>query len=98
MKNAAYCQGWFLRLSALLPICWPSGRRHWTLSPPKLGTSPRTLSPKLTAEEIRFFRVLEDLRKSLSRSFLRDSDLVLAEIAFLLCYSELSSFTDAIKC
>ena len=62
-----------------------------------MGMSPRTLSRKLAAEGTSFFRVLEDLRKSLSKSYLRDSDLVLAEIAFLLGYSGLSSFNDAFK-
>lgn len=63
----------------------------------QMGMSPRTLSRKLAAEGTSFFRVLEDLRKSLSKSYLRDSDLVLAEIAFLLGYSGLSSFNDAFK-
>ena len=63
----------------------------------QLGMSPRTLSRKLAAEGTSFFRVLEDLRKSLSKSYLKDSDLVLAEIAFLLGYSGLSSFNDAFK-
>lgn len=63
----------------------------------EMGMSPRTLSRKLAAEGTSFFRVLEDLRKSLSKSYLRDSDLVLAEIAFLLVYSGLSSFNDAFK-
>lgn len=63
----------------------------------ELGMSPRTLSRKLAAEGTSFFRVLEDLRKSLAMSYLRDSDLVLAEIAFLLGYSGLSSFNDAFK-
>ncbi len=63
----------------------------------ELGMSPRSLSRKLAAEGTSFFRVLEDLRKSLSKTYLRDSDLVLAEIAFLLGYSGLSSFNDAFK-
>lgn len=62
-----------------------------------MGMSPRTLSRKLAAEGTSFFRVLEDLRKSLSKSYLRDSNLVLSEIAFLLGYSGLSSFNDAFK-
>ena len=62
-----------------------------------MGMSPRTLSRKLAAEGTSFFRLLEDLRKSLSKSYLRDSNLVLAEIAFLLGYSGLGSFNDAFK-
>ena len=63
----------------------------------KLGMSPRTLSRKLSAEGTSFFQLLENLRKSLSKSYLRDSNLVLAEIAFLLGYSGLGSFNDAFK-
>jgi len=37
------------------------------------------------------------MRKSLAVSYLRDSSLVLAEIAYLLGYSGMSSFSDAFK-
>ncbi|WP_164860832.1 AraC family transcriptional regulator [Parasedimentitalea marina] len=62
-----------------------------------LGLSPRTLSRKLAAEGTSFFQLLEGLRISLSKSYLRDSNLMLAEIAFLLGYSGLGSFNDAFK-
>ena len=62
-----------------------------------LGISPRTLSRRLAAEGTSFFQLLEGLRISLSKSYLRDSNLVLAEIAFLLGYSGLGSFNDAFK-
>lgn len=62
-----------------------------------LGMSPRTLSRRLAREGTTFFKSLENLRKTLARSYLRDSDLGLAEISFLLGYSGLSSFNDAFK-
>jgi AraC-like DNA-binding protein len=62
-----------------------------------LGMSARTLSRKLSQEGTSFFKVLEDLRKAQAVHYLRDSDMVLAEIAFLLGYSGLSSFNDAFK-
>ncbi|NRB18965.1 MAG: AraC family transcriptional regulator [Rhodobacteraceae bacterium] len=62
-----------------------------------MGMSPRTLSRKLAAEGTSFFRLLENLRKSLAKSYLRDTNLVLAEIAFLLGYSGLGSFNEAFK-
>lgn len=62
-----------------------------------LGMSARTLSRKLSQENTTFFRILEDLRKSQAVLYLGDSDMVLAEIAFLLGYSGLSSFNDAFK-
>lgn len=62
-----------------------------------LGMSPRTLSRRLAKEETTFFKTVEGLRRSLAECYLANSDLVLAEIAFLLGYSGLSSFNDAFK-
>lgn len=62
-----------------------------------LGMSSRTLSRRLADEGTTFFKSLEALRKALARNYLRDSNLGLAEISFLLGYSGLSSFTDAFK-
>ncbi len=62
-----------------------------------MGMSPRTLARRLAGEQTTFFRVLEDLRKSLASSYLKNSDLGQGEIAFLLGYSSLSSFHDAFK-
>lgn len=62
-----------------------------------LGMSARTLSRRLAKEETTFFRTVENLRHSLAQQYLSNSDLVLAEIAYLLGYSGLSSFNDAFK-
>ncbi|MFT4962049.1 MAG: AraC-like DNA-binding protein [Paracoccaceae bacterium] len=62
-----------------------------------LGMSARTLSRRLAKEETTFFKTVETLRHSLAERYLSHSDLVLAEIAFLLGYSGLSSFSDAFK-
>lgn len=62
-----------------------------------LGMSARTLSRRLAKEETTFFKTVENLRHSLAQRYLSNSDLVLAEIAFLLGYSGLSSFNDAFK-
>lgn len=62
-----------------------------------LGMSPRTLSRRLARDGTTFFRILEDLRKSLAVNYLRERGLVLSEVAFLLGYSGLSSFSDAFK-
>lgn len=62
-----------------------------------LGMSPRTLSRKLAQGGTSYFAVLENLRQSLARRYLKDSSLALAEIAFLLGYSGLSSFSEAFR-
>jgi len=61
------------------------------------GMSPHTLTRKLEAEGTTFFQLLDDLRNSLAKSYLRDSDLVVIEIAFLLGFSGIISFNDAFK-
>ncbi len=62
-----------------------------------LGMSPRTLSRRLAEEGMTFFKALDGLRKALALNYLRHSNLMLAEITFLLGYSGLSSFNDAFK-
>jgi len=62
-----------------------------------LGMSPRTLARRLAQEKTTFFKTQEDLRKTLAVSYLKDSDLSLGEIAFLLGYSSISSFSEAFK-
>lgn len=62
-----------------------------------LGMSARTLSRRLAEQNTTFFKTLEDLRSALAVSYLKDSDLSLAEISYLLGYSGLSSFNDAFK-
>ncbi|MBV1896033.1 MAG: AraC family transcriptional regulator [Rhodobacteraceae bacterium] len=62
-----------------------------------LGMSARTLSRRLAKEGTTFFKTVENLRHSLAQRYLSNSDLVLAEIAYLLGYSGLSSFNDAFK-
>jgi AraC-like DNA-binding protein len=63
----------------------------------ELGMSPRTLSRRLTEHGTTFNAALEGLRKELALRFLRDSNLVLTEIAFLMGYTEISTFSHAFK-
>ncbi|MFV0513653.1 MAG: AraC family transcriptional regulator [Jhaorihella sp.] len=62
-----------------------------------MGMSARTLSRRLAREDTTFFAVLDDLRKSLAKGYLRNSDLNLAETAYLLGYSGLGSFSGAFR-
>ncbi|WP_158966479.1 AraC family transcriptional regulator [Chachezhania sediminis] len=62
-----------------------------------LGMSARTLARRLSEEGTTFFKTVEELRHTLAVNYLKDSDLVLAEIAYLLGYSGMSSFNDAFK-
>lgn len=62
-----------------------------------LGFGSRTLARRLAQEGTTFFRTLRDLREGLAISYLKNSDLGLGEIAYLLGYSNPSSFNDAFK-
>lgn len=62
-----------------------------------LELPPRTLQSQLAAAGTNFETILLETRQSLAEIYLRDSDLPLTEIAFLLGFSELSAFTRAAR-
>lgn len=63
----------------------------------RMGMSPRTLQNRLAQHGTTFERVLGETRRNLAERYLRDTDLPLTEIAFLLGFSEQSSFTRAAR-
>lgn len=62
-----------------------------------LGMSARTLQRRLHREGTSFARVLEDFRREMSAHLLRDPSLAVYEVAFLLGYSEPSTFYRAFR-
>jgi AraC-like DNA-binding protein len=63
----------------------------------ELGMTRRTLTRKLADLGTSFQSLLESLRKELAQRYLRDSGINMAEIAFLLGYTETSTFNHAFK-
>jgi AraC-like DNA-binding protein len=63
----------------------------------KLGISTRTLARRLAAEGLSFGGILDDLRSALALRYLEQADLSISQIAWLLGYQEVSSFTHAVK-
>jgi len=61
----------------------------------RLGMSHRTLARALSAEGVTFSAVLEMLRQALAKRYLQERELPISEIAWLLGYREVSSFTHA---
>ena len=59
--------------------------------------SRRTLQRRLKAEKTSFQKVLNEVRAELAVKYLEDARLKSLEIAMLLGYSNLSSFTTAFK-
>ena len=62
-----------------------------------LRLSRRTLQRRLRAEKTSFQKVLNEARALLAINYLRDARLKLLEVAMLLGYSSISSFTTAFK-
>ena len=62
-----------------------------------LKLSRRTLQRRLKAEKTSFQKVLQEVRAELAVNYLRDTRLKSLEVAMLLGYSSISSFTTAFK-
>ena len=62
-----------------------------------LKLSRRTLQRRLKAEKTSFQKVLQEVRRELSVRYLSDARLKALEVAMLLGYSNISSFTTAFK-
>ena len=75
----------------------PHGRAAATEVARKLGMSPRTLSRKLRDQDATYAEILDRFRAALARRYLTERELPVSEVAWLLGYNELSSFTHAFK-
>ncbi|WP_210485801.1 AraC family transcriptional regulator [Microvirga antarctica] len=62
-----------------------------------LGLSTRTLSRRLADEGLTFSSILDELRRALSDRYLQNKDLSISQIAWLLGYTEVSSFVHAFQ-
>jgi AraC-like DNA-binding protein len=81
----------------VLPQLLPHGKANTSEVARQLGLSRRTLSRSLFAEGVTFAEILEELRAALAKRYLSDRELPVSEIAWLLGYREISSFTHAFK-
>ena len=75
----------------------PHGKANRSEVARQLGLSSSTLSRSLSAEGLTFGMILEELRTALARHYLKDRELPITEIAWLLGYQEISNFTHAFK-
>ena len=80
------------QLRALLLEELPRGLTTKEEAARKLGVSARTLSRRLGAEGLSFRELLTQVREQLACSWLREPQLSIHEVAFLLGYSEPSTF------
>jgi AraC-like DNA-binding protein len=81
----------------MIPPLLPHGKATAPEIARQLGMSSRTLSRKLRDESATYAEIINRLRSALARRYLRDRELPITEIAWLLGYREVSSFTHAFR-
>jgi AraC-like DNA-binding protein len=82
--------------NAIVPLL-PHGEARADEIARRLGMSRRTLARRLSADGLTFVGVQDSLRSDLARRHVRDADLSISKIAWLLGYQEVSAFTHAFK-
>ena len=75
----------------------PSGEVSDEKVAKRLNMSTRTLQRKLQGENTTFGNLLNEVRQEIAEHYIHDSKVSLMEIAFVLGYSEYSSFWRAYK-
>jgi AraC-like DNA-binding protein len=82
--------------NAITPLL-PHGKANAGEVARRLGMSHRTLARRLAAEQLTFSEIRTELKTDLAKRYLRDGDLPISQIAWLLGYREISAFTHAFK-
>lgn len=75
----------------------PDGRISDRKVAEALFMSPRNLQRKLETQGTTFKTLLTDIRRDLALKYIRDTELTLTEISFMLGFSEMSAFSRAFK-
>ena len=82
--------------NAIAPLL-PHGKAAVDEIAGQLGLSLRTLERRLRSEGLTFAEILSELRCDLAKRYLREQDLPISKIAWLLGYQDGSAFTHAFK-
>jgi AraC-like DNA-binding protein len=85
------------QLKRLLAELLAAGETNADAACRQLKLSRRTLQRRLRAEKTSFQKILTEVRAELAVTYLRDKRLKALEVAMLLGYSSISSFTTAFK-
>jgi AraC-like DNA-binding protein len=81
---------------AMAPLL-PHGKARAAEVAHKIGMSHRTLARRLSEEGLTFSEIAEQLKSDLAQRYLRDGDLPISQVAWLLGYQEVSAFTHAYR-
>jgi len=86
-----------VQVQAKLIQLLPSGKVEEGFIARALNLSLRSLQRKLEERGVTFRKLLDDTRQQLAEQYLKDSTLSVSEIAYLLGFAEVSSFSRAFK-
>jgi AraC-like DNA-binding protein len=75
----------------------PHGGTNIGLVALKMGMSSKTLARRLSFENLSFRELLQELRSVLAHRYLGDDNLRISEIAWLLGYKDVATFTHAFR-
>jgi AraC-like DNA-binding protein len=88
---------WRLKVENAIAPLLPHGEATIETVAQRLGMSQRTLARRLGEEGVSFLDVLRELRLRLAQQYLREPDISIAQVAWLLGYRGPSAFTHAFK-
>jgi AraC-like DNA-binding protein len=82
--------------NAIIPLL-PHGNAQASQVARRLGVSQRSLARHLAHEGLNFSKLLNQLRQQLARQYLRDEQLSVSHVAWLLGYQDVAAFSNAFK-
>jgi AraC-like DNA-binding protein len=82
--------------NAMAPLL-PHGKATAVETARQIGMSHRTLARKLSSEGLTFSKISEEFKGNLAKHYLRNGDLPISQVAWLLGYREISAFTHAFR-
>ncbi len=85
------------RTEYLIRVLLPDGACSFENISSLLSTGEKTLQRRLRARGTSFRQLVETVRQSMARQYLRQPDLSMSQLAYKLGYTELSTFTHAFK-
>ena len=86
-----------LRVRSKVSNLLPSGQIAQAALARSLNISLRSLQRQLKLEGVTFRQVVDETRRNLAEHYLKDSTLTLSEVAYLLGFTEASSFSRAFR-
>jgi AraC-like DNA-binding protein len=86
-----------VKVENTIAVLLPHGHARHDLVAAKLGMSPRTLSRRLSSDGSSFAEILDEMRSALAHRYLADRTLPISQIAWLVGYTEVGTFTRAFQ-